>query len=451
MTPPRGSLTRRLLLASLVLVLVILPLVGGGLSYSFRESASASFDERLSSMHRVLLAALDRDPQSGALVVNDSLGDARFDQVFSGWYWQISDGERLSRGSRSLWDQRLPITASPDTVWRTIEGPRGQRLRLVERSLRLSGHPHPVHVSLAVSRKELDAEVARFEWLLWLSLLGLGVLLLTGLALQIRWGLAPLRSLHADLAAVKGGQRERLDTRLPTELAELAVTMNEVLDHDRRLIERGRATAGNLAHALKTPVSVLMTQAERLPETERARMRQELGRIDAAVRHHLARASAVGSAALAARVRLARVLAPVLDGLSRLARRRGIRLETRVADGLALRIDPNDLQELTGNLLENAIDWARTRVELDLWLEGDSVRLRLEDDGPGMSAQEREAVLKRGVRLDERRPGSGLGLSIVEELVSLYGGTMTLDPAALGGLRVSVTLPGGLLEKTPAE
>ena len=196
MTLPRGSLTRRLLLASLVLVLVILPLVGWGLSYSFRESASASFDERLSSMHRVLLAALDRDPQTGALVVNDSLGDARFDQVFSGWYWQISDGERLSRGSRSLWDQRLPITAAPDTVWRTIEGPRGQRLRLVERSLRLSGHPHPVHVSLAVSRQELDAEVARFEWLLWLSLLGLGVLLLTGLALQIRWGLTPLRSLH---------------------------------------------------------------------------------------------------------------------------------------------------------------------------------------------------------------------------------------------------------------
>ena len=122
-----------------------------------------------------------------------------------------------------------------------------------------------------------------------------------------------------------------------------------------------------------------------------------------------------------------------------------------MADGLALRIDPNDLQELTGNLLENAIDWARTRVELDLWLEGDSARLRLEDDGPGMSAQEREAVLKRGVRLDERRPGSGLGLSIVEELVSLYGGTMTLERAALGGLRVSVTLPGGCLEKGPAE
>ncbi|MBY5929402.1 GHKL domain-containing protein [Halomonas sp. DP8Y7-3] len=438
-----GSLARRLIVASLVLVLVIVPLVGAGLSYSFRESASASFDERLSSMHRVLLAALERDPVSGELIVTDSLGDSRFGQVFSGWYWQISDGQGLSRGSRSLWDQRLPTDGRAGTHWRNIEGPRGQPLRLVERTLTLSHHPHPVVISLAVSRQELDTEVARFEWLLWLSLLALGTLLLAGLAAQIRWGLAPLRSLYADLAAVKAGQRERLDTQLPTELAELAATMNDVLDHDRRLIERGRATAGNLAHALKTPVSVLMTRVEKLPAAERDKMRQELERINAAVRHHLARASAAGSSALAAEVHVGQVLAPVLEGLTRLADRRGVRVSILLADELALRIDPNDLQELVGNLLENAIDWAASRVTLSIQRESRALCLCLDDDGPGMSEDERAAVLRRGVRLDEQRPGNGLGLAIVEELVELYGGELALEAAPLGGLRVTVKLPAG--------
>lgn len=439
----RGTLARRLIVASIILVLVIVPVVGVGLSFSFRESASASFDERLASMHKVLLTSLDQDPLSGELSVQERLGDSRFERVYSGWYWQISDGKSLTHVSRSLWDQRLPIPTSLGTQWGTIEGPRGQSLRIVDQALRLPGHPEPVHVTLAVSRQELNAEVARFEWLLWLSLIALSVLLLVGLALQIRWGLAPLRALHADLRAVKEGQSERLDTNLPGELAELAETMNEVLDHDRRLIERGRSAAGNLAHALKTPVSVLQAQAERLPDVERRQVREEVARIDAAVRHHLARASAAGSAALAARVEILKVIEPVVSGLERLAGRRGIRLERVIPAELKLRVDPQDLQELTGNLLENALDWAHSRVELSFRLDDGGVCMCLEDDGPGMTEEQRTAVLERGVRLDERRPGSGLGLAIVGDLVTLYGGRLALTESSLGGLQVKVWLPGG--------
>ncbi|MGQ7249478.1 sensor histidine kinase [Halomonas sp. V046] len=438
----RWTLARRLIIASVVLVMVIVPLVGVGLSYSFRESASASFDERLASMHKVLLAAMEQDPVSGQVVVDDSLGDSRFGRVFSGWYWQISDGQGLNRVSRSLWDQRLPLTADGGTRWRTLSGPRGQSLRLVERTLRLPGQPYPIHVSLAVSRQELQAEVARFEWLLWLSLVALGALLLGGLALQIRWGLAPLRALHRDLAAVKSGDRGHLDTRLPGELADVASTMNDVLDHDRRMIERGRAAAGNLAHALKTPVSVLQAQADRLPATERRQVREEVARIDAAVRHHLARASAAGSAVLAGPVRVAEVLAPVVNGLERLAGRRGITLKRDIPAQLTLRIDPQDLQELTGNLLENAMDWASSRVRLTFSLAHGGSCLSLADDGPGMTEAQRSTVLARGVRLDEQRAGSGLGLAIVEDLVTLYGGRLTLGESDLGGLAVDVWLPG---------
>ncbi|GEK73063.1 MULTISPECIES: sensor histidine kinase [Halomonas] len=442
MIPTRWSLARRLLLAAGVLVLVVLPLAGGGLAYTFRQTVTASFDERLDSMLRVLLASVEREPLSGRLTVAPALGDARFERVFSGWYWQVGDGQGTTRISRSLWDQRLPLSGSADGVTRRdITGPRGEPLRLIERRIRLANYPRPLRVGLAVSRQELDDEVARFEWLLWLSLLTLGVLLLGGLAAQIRWGLAPLRRLHADLREVEAGREERLGTRLPAELGELAGAMNEVLARDRRLIERGRAAAGNLAHALKTPISVLGTLAGRHPEPER--IRAELTRLDEAVRHHLARASAAGGASLAGRVRVDEALAPVIDGLGRLAERRGIVLDAELEDALSLRVDAQDLQEMVGNLLENALNWAQGRVTLRVAGEAGEACLDIEDDGPGMSPEQREAALARGARLDERRSGSGLGLAIVEDLMALYGGRLTLEAAPLGGLAARIRLPLG--------
>lgn len=442
MIPARWSLARRLLLAAGVLVLVILPLAGGGLAYTFRQTVTASFDERLDSMSRVLLAAVERDPRSGRLRAAPALGDARFERVFSGWYWQVGDGRGETRVSRSLWDQRLPLAdASAGVTHRDISGPRGEPLRLIERRVRVAGDPRPLRVGLAVSRQALDDEVARFEWLLWLSLLALGLLLLGGLAAQIRWGLAPLRRLHADLREVEAGRAERLGTRLPAELSELAGAMNEVLTRDRRLIERGRAAAGNLAHALKTPISVLGTLSGRHPEP--ARLRAELKRLDEAVRHHLARASAAGGASLAGRVRADEALAPVVDGLSRLAERRGIELDVELAPSLALRVDAQDLQEMVGNLLENALHWARHRVTLRLTTRDGAACLEVEDDGPGMPPEQREAALARGARLDERRSGSGLGLAIVEDLMALYDGRLTLEAAELGGLAARIRLPLG--------
>lgn len=446
-TRPAGwSLGARLLAVALALVMLVVPLAGAGLAYNFRESVTASFDQRLASLLQVVLADLEYDAQAQQLVVTGSLGDARFGRVFSGWYWQATDERGTTRVSRSLWDQRLPVSMAEGVTLRDIVGPRGERLRMIERDVRLPGHSRRLHVSVAASREELDTEVARFEWLLALSLLTLGGLLLLGLAIQIRWGLAPLRRLHTNLKAVEAGDAQRLDTRLPGELSELAEAMNEVLERDRRLIERGRAAAGNLAHALKTPVSVLQTLSDRLPDEPRRQVRDEVARIDEAVRHHLARASAASGATLTGRIRLAEVIAPVVDGLARLAQRRGLTLERDLGVSLSVRMDPQDLQELVGNLLDNALRWAERRVTLRAVAAQGGVGLFIDDDGPGMSASQREAALGRGARLDERRSGSGLGLAIVEDLVTLYGGRLTLDASPLGGLAVHVWLPGS----TPA-
>lgn len=437
----RASLATRLLVAALLVILVSLPLAGLGLAHHFRASATAAFDERLAALLNVVIAEVRYDELEQRLRHERSLGDPRFEQVFSGWYWQVSDGAERVLASRSLWDQRLPVQGASGPEVRDITGPRGVPLRLIERDIRLAPLEAPLHVGVALSREALDAELAGFTRLLGLSLLGLALLLLAALAAQVRWALAPLRRLQADLHAVENGDAERLDTRLPGELSRLTDAINAVLARDRRLMERARHAAGNLAHALKTPVSVLYTQADGLEEPQRQRMQAELRRIDEAVRHHLARASAAGDAGLHRPCRCLAVLAPVLEGLGRLAERRGIRLSHSLPEAMTVRMDPQDLQELVGNLLENALRWADSRVILAGRSEAGGSWLEVEDDGPGMSEAQRRQAMARGARLDEVRSGSGLGLAIVADLVALHGGRLSLDRSRLGGLRARVWLP----------
>lgn len=437
-----APLGARLLLAALILVILLLPLADLGLTWAFRQSATASFDSRLESQLNALLAGVQVDSVAQQLRLTRSLGDARFERVYSGWYWQVTDGDDLTLVSRSLWDQRLPLPAEQDGVnVHSVDGPRDEKLRMIEREIRLPGVARGIHVALAGSTRELDREVTRFERLLVMALASFAILLLAGMALQMRWGLAPLRRLSANLRAVEEGEVERLDTRLPTELQELSLAMNSVLERDRRLIERGRAAAGNLAHALKTPVSVLKTQAERFPPESRESINIELSRIDDAVRHHLARASAAGGIAFSGRVAVGKSIEPVVQGLRRLAERRGIRFKAHIDPRAMACVDPQDLQELTGNLLENALRWARSDVSFAVSRVETGVRLRIEDDGPGMTREQSEAALARGVRLDARGAGSGLGLAIVEDLMALYGGRLELERAELGGLAADVWLP----------
>lgn len=438
-------LVARLLLASWLLVLLILPLAGVALSLAFQSAVNQAFDERLKAMLHVTSSAIRADAD-GRLDLSRSLGDARFEQVFSGWYWQVSDAQGPLLSSRSLWDESLtPMSggASGDVLAGDAIGPREQPVRQVQRRLRLPDYPHPLQVVVAGPTNEVQAEVAGFRRLLLIALASLGALLLVLIAVQVRWGLAPLRRMREDLREVQTGQRAALDTRLPADLRGLAETMNRVLDRDRRLIERGRNAAGNLAHAIKTPLAVMRTQLAQLPDRERERFGRELKRVDEAVRHHLARASAAGSAGFSGQVMVSTALAPVLDGLGKMAERRGVTLDVRIDERLRVSVDPHDLQELAGNLLENAVRWASRTVRLTVDADGGRLRLLVDDDGPGMSEAQRRAAMDRGKLVDSERSQSGLGMSIVSELVDLYAGDMQLGVSAEGGLSVRIEMQLG--------
>lgn len=439
--PRNWPIASRLLVSALLLVLLVLPLAGSLLAWNFRTAVHSGFDDRLASLVNVVIAGIDYQPASNNLQMNRSLGDPRFDGAYSGWYWQVQTASGRTLTSRSLWDQRLPLLDAQPQVVGNVVGPRDQSLRLQQRRVHLPNLPEALTVAVAGDLAPIEAEVARFQRLLVLSLSGLGLLLLGLLAVQIHWGLAPLRRLEQDLRAVESGEAENLGENLPRELARLAGAVNQVLQRDRTLIERGRTAAGNLAHALKTPVAVLRTLSERLPPEQQAPVQTELRRLDEAVRHHLARASSAGPVALGKGTEVSAALAPVVEALEALAKRRNLVFEQQQSGLGRVRMDAQDLQELAGNLLENALHWANGRVWLSLEQTPHSLTLIVEDDGPGMSASDCEQALQRGTRLDESRPGSGLGLAIVRELAELYNGEVTLARSSLGGLEAQVVLP----------
>ncbi|MBI2240859.1 MAG: HAMP domain-containing histidine kinase [Magnetospirillum gryphiswaldense] len=435
----RRSLSGRLVAASLVWLLLSLVLGGGVLAWGFRESVERQFELRLDSLVRAAIAALDRHPD-GSIVLARPLGDPRFDQIYSGWYWQVAGADgRLTR-SRSLWDQTLPVENGHAAVsYRSINGPNGEKLMLAERDVSLDGGG-TIHVLVGADRAEVADGVRRFDWLLTLALGGLGLGLAMAVIIQVRFGLRPLHRMAHDLEAVRCGQWARLPNDYPREVAPLADAMNMVLDNDAELIERARTHVGNLAHGLKTPLAVL--QAELAGDPDRQVMQRQLGDMRRLVERHLGRAAASAGAgrALGGRVAVAPVAADIAAALGKIFAERGLTFDLQAGEDADFLGDADDLAEILGNLLENACKWAKSQVRLTAGRQGDGLSLCVEDDGPGMSPEQAAQAADRGARMDQRAEGWGLGLSIVADLVSLHGGTMEFRQSPLGGLAVDLRL-----------
>jgi signal transduction histidine kinase len=436
------SLTARLVAGTAAWLLVGLAVGGVALSSAFRRAVEGAFEDRLDSLLLAVIGTLEAPP-GGPMRVSAPIADPRFERAYSGWYWQVNDGDASLR-SRSLWDVVLPVgaVAGPDAVGLLLVGPRGQPLRGRARALSYPSRPEPVVVAVLGPEAELTGEIRRFDRLLALSLGALGAGLAMALAVQVGYGLRPLRRLAAELAAVRGGHAARLRGDYPREVQPLVQAMNDVLDHDAGLIERARTHVGNLAHALKTPLAVLRAETAKPTPDGAGRVAEQVGVMTRLVDHHLTRAAAAGSRrVLGARTEVTPVLQALRDTLTRIHAARSVSIETAPAPGVAFAGERQDLEELLGNVMDNACKWARARVRVAVRAGHGRIELVVEDDGPGMTDDQAARSLARGARLDDDTPGSGLGLSIATELASLYGGALTLGRGALGGLRVELTLP----------
>lgn len=436
-----ASLSARLVAAALVWLALLL--VGGGviLSAAFRDALEREFGHRLDATLQALIAATEVEP-GGTVRVVRSLGDPRFDQVYSGWYWQVSEPSGRLVRSRSLWDATLPIhSAARDTRTSRLAGPKGEPLMAVERDLDFPGAPGPVHVRIAGSLEEVEDVARRFHLLLVgaMALLGLGMAI--AVAIQVRFGLRPLRWMRADLDAVRNGERQRLIGTYPPEVAPLAEAMNAVLDHDEGLIERARTHVGNLAHALKTPLAVL--NAEMHGHPDRVVVAEQVKAMTRLVTYHLGRASAAAGAGRlgGAGTSVGDVARAIAGTLDLIHAGRGISFAVDVPDDATFRGQREDLEEMLGNLMDNACKWAAGRVRVASAQAGGTLEIAVEDDGPGLSPTEAEAAARRGSRLDEAAPGFGLGLSIVADIAAVNGGAVAFGRSNLGGLKVALSFP----------
>ncbi len=451
----RFSIGARLLSAALVCSAVILLISGLALSAIYRRITERAFDERLhiylTELVGDLAAPLDSD--RGSL---GSIAEPRFEQPLSGWYWQITqldNPKREVRASRSLVGSELPILT--DLGVRASIGERREgygtgiddrRLRIVERRVDL-GDEGRYLIAVAGDASEIDREIGDFNRAVAVTFLILGAALGLSTLVQVRFGLRPLSQLGASVAAVRRGEADHIAGRYPPDIAPLAGELNLMLDTNREIVERARTHVGNLAHALKTPLSVLANEAQGSRSQLAGQVRRQTEVMRDQVNYHLGRARA---AALSTGLGAATLARPVVEGLARVFARlnteRGLTLAIDIPDDLRVRCEEQDLQEMLGNLIDNACKWTASEVRIAASLQGDPglpyIVFTVDDDGPGLPEAKREEVLRRGRRLDESRPGSGLGLAIVVDLASLHTGSLTLGTSPAGGLRATLRLPG---------
>jgi signal transduction histidine kinase len=421
-------------------------LLGGGVALDrvLSDAITTNFDDGMNYVLTAMIASAEIGPD-GEVLFNRPLADQRFLEPNSGLYYQISAPNHEDWRSRSLWDRALAVApAHADRTFHVYNSKQfpGEDLRIMERTVILPGSNTHWMFMVAAARQGLDGQIKTLRSTLFKSfaLLALGLIVLA--ALQTIYGLLPLRKVRKEIIMMRGGDKSRVTQPMPIEVLPMVEELNALLAHNERQAEEARTHAGNLAHALKTPLTVIMNAATAQSPDLGDTVIREATTMRRQVDHHLARARAVGRRG-AAQSRAE--VWPSLEAVERAVRR--LYPEARVdMDGdktAIVRVERQDLDELLGNLIENAAKYGGGSVFATVQQEGSMVEILVEDDGMGIPEEDRTRIFDRGVRLDSGKPGTGLGLAIVRDVAEIYGGTVSLDESEdLGGLLVHLRLPG---------
>jgi len=450
-----NSLAFRLFAAAAAWTLIVLPATAILLVSLYRQAVERNFDARLNVY---LISLVASTTQGGAVKPSEvtNLGEPVFGIPFSGWYWQIKPLNGATRPefvSDSLLDQQLKLPSQSDVPPDTSltrraygPGPDQQRLRIVERDIRPAGpQSTPYSYAVAGDATEIDRDLAEFATMLIAALAVLGLGLVAATYFQVRFGLSPLRAIRRDLAAIRSGAAEQLEGELPDEIRPLQQELNALMRSNREIVERARTHVGNLAHALKTPLSVISNEARAQEGPLAAKVIEQAGIMRTQIAHHLDRARvAARSSVIGDTTEVDAVLRALKRTVERIYEERGLDIEVSCAKDLQFQGERQDFEEMVGNLLDNACKWAASQVRVEAERKEGTARfiLFVDDDGPGLTEAQRAKAVKRGQRLDETKPGSGLGLSIVADLAHLYKGRFELEPSPEGGLRARLELPG---------
>lgn len=451
------SIATRLAVSSLLWSAVVLVDAAAFLYHLYQQSTEQTFDRRLVGYANSVAASLALVKEKGSTF--EIIGGVEFEFPFSGWYWEALESEGTETHqfvSNSLLGERLTIPkewseydreSSQSIRWGYGYAPDGLRVRMIERTAKFDDGRF-YYIRVAGPASEIDDITSRFLYILvgTFSLLAVGWIITT--FVQIRYGLQPLEELQRALSAVREGKKDRVSGNYPKDIAPIADELNLLLDTNKEIIDRARTQVGNLAHALKTPLSVIMNEAEVGNPKLADKVLEQAKVMRAQVDTHLNRARA---AALVGTLGAKTSVNNVVEALSRTFQKiyceRNLKITTDVPKNTIFLGEEQDLQEILGNLMDNSCKWSHSQVHMNVSTSNESgrrrIKIAIDDDGPGIQNEDITTAIQRGKRLDETQPGTGLGLSIVADLTALYRGNVSFEASPLGGLRVILDLPGG--------
>lgn len=458
-----NSLALRLFATAAAWVVLVLPVAGWIIYARYRHEVVTAFDARISLFLAVVINDAEQGSEDGPSEP-DYWGEGLFVQTHSGWYWQMKplDGKPAEiLQSRSLGGDLLQLPSEhgiepndKEIRWANLMGPAEQEVRVAEMIYQFGVGKAAQRYSVAVAGRlsEVDDNLGAFRTQLVQALALAGVGLMAATLFQVRFGLFPLSRMERGLAAIRSGEASRLEGQLPAEVRPLQQELNALLKSNQEIVERSRTQVGNLAHALKTPLAVLINEARNDDSTLARKVIEQADTMTAQVNLYLDRARMAARIGVIGRVTEVKPVAESLvRALERLYRDRELAYAIECPSGARFKGERQDLEEMLGNLLDNASKWARSRVSVVASPcpapegEGDGaggwLEIRVDDDGPGLTSDQRAEPIARGRRLDETKPGSGLGHSIVADLAYCYNGKFELDRAEAGGLSARLTLP----------
>ena len=433
-------------------VWIVLTLVGTGLILSDlnRETNQQAFDDKLNLLLEALIGASRVDSQESITVIS-SIGEPRFFQPYSGWYWQINSGAKTLSRSRSMWDQvfttdKRLIGGRAQFLDSSLKGNNKsndvietKQLQIVQREISFPGFSGPLIFMVSGDKKEYLQNISEFNNTVTIALFILGIGLMIAVYLQVHFGLLPLNKIKKSLFKIRNGDASKLEENYPSEVQPLALEINDLIQHNAKIVDRAKTHVGNLAHVLKTPLAVVSNEISDKDNL----MNKQLKLMKKHIDRYLKKAHLDASG---------KVAKEKLD-ISELTRKM-IKIFNKIYPKVTIKLEENnkkllvysskeDMEEVIGNILENSCKWAKSLIKVNLTKQSDTcVIFKVEDNGPGLEKEQLTKVFGRGFRIDEQKPGTGLGLNIVKDIVESYKGEVWLGRSnALGGLEVNIELP----------
>ena len=433
----RLSLKSRLVLAAVVWLTAMIIAAGVMMPSQVYLYMKEDNKQQLSIYMDEIAAALEAD-EKGNLKLTSPLSDPRFTRPYSGFYWSAKTDKALLR-SRSLWDKNLTTKDEHDLL-----GARDEKLIYIQSTLYYPDYSGPIEVTIGTDQQPITDTVRNLMSQLWfiLALLYIGILAL--IIIQVQWSLSPLNKMHKELSQLRMGKKTQLDQEYPKEVAPVVSDLNALVFHYQELLERARHHAGNLSHALKTPLSVLKNEISTKDSATQEQLRPPIDQIQNQIDYHLGRARMAGAKnILSVSANPSERVDAISMAFDKVYAERSISLINELDSSIKVAVEKTDLDEMLGNLIENAYKWSSSIIRVHSLLQKDNpetIDIMIEDDGIGIPEQKLATVIKRGVRLDETMPGTGLGLNIVCEMAHSYRGKLTLSRSALGGLKVILSM-----------